>query len=603
MAMLPQVPIEDGESLVSWAARSARAQTRMDLISLLSFTGLNRTAVLTPSDHDIDCLADLFGGHVVQIANAAVAPVGDCMRRFQAEVFRADFLSWQVGVYCPACIEEDTRPFGRVLWHLESTRICSRHKTLLAKWDLAAPDHIFMSPDHLYAVNGSVKIPNGDSRTEVFAPMQQYVEDRVAGNVGPSWMDRQRIDQVVRAARVLGTSLLYDRHTKPEDLSIEHLLEAERAGYDIVSGGEADVISCLGDICLAARKAGAKITPQSSMRMLTQWAERNEDAGPFRLLLRAFILENFPIAAGTILLGTAVPQRSRHTIATLASEFGISRFTLERGLVHEGILKPGGINSRPTMVFDSTAGDAVAVRIKSSIPFAGLSDYLGCEPIVARAIALECFAERAFPEEPKVDEREPDMLHRFTITSLDKFLTALFRRATTVAAVPRAAVPLVRASKEMRWMVASIIKLVVNRKLAVYRLRDRRDFGGLLIDPADLKRILYASPVSPHVTKSEAARRLGVEGLAVSRLLATAKSNGSPFLRRVPIPLNQRQIKMNVSRDDLEKFAKTHISLGRLADRQALPAQKLLAQLEAKSIHPIPCKVKTEDLFYRRSDV
>jgi hypothetical protein len=166
-----------------------------------------------------------------------------------------------------------------------------------------------------------------------------------------------------------------------------------------------------------------------------------------------------------------------------------------------------------------------------------------------------------------------------------------------------AAMPLVRASKEMRWLVGSINKPVLNRKLAVYRPRVRRDFGGLLIDPSDLKRILYASTASAHVTKSEAARRLGVGGNAVSRLLATAQSNGSPFLRRVPIPLNQRQIKMNVCRDDVEKFAKTHVSLGWFADRQALTAQRMFAQLEAKSIDPIPCLVMTEYLFYRRSDL
>lgn len=603
MPMLPHVPIEIGESLVSWAARSARAQTGMDLLSLLSFTGLNRTAVLTPSDHDIDCLADLFGGHVNQIANAAVTPSGGGMRRYQAEMFRADFLSWKVGVYCPDCIEEEARPFGRVLWHLESARICSRHKTLLRKWNLADPDHIFMSPDQLHAVNGGVDITNGALRNQAFAPMQQYVEDRIAGNCGPDWMDRQRIDQVVRVARVLGTSLIHGRHAKPQDLALDQLLEAEHAGYDIVAGGEVGVLSCFDNLFQAALKAGAQITPGSTMGMLTQWAERNEDAGPIRALLRTFILENFPIAAGTVLLGTAVPHRTRHSIATLASDFGISRMTLEGGLTSEGLLQPKNFSSRSNLVFDSTAGEAVALKVKSSIAFADVSDYLGCDPIVARAIALEGFAKRAFPEHPKSDERGPNVLHRLTIASLDDFQAALFRHATTVEAVPMAAMPLVRASKEMRWLVGSIIKLVLNRKLAVYRIRDRRDFGGLLIDPSDLKRILYASPASAHVTKSEAARRLGVGGNAVSRLLATAQSNGSPFLRRVPIPLNQRQIQMNVCRDDVEKFAKTHVSLGWFADRHALTAQRMFAQLEAKSIHPIPCPVMTEDLFYRRSDL
>jgi hypothetical protein len=473
----------------------------------------------------------------------------------------------------------------------------------LAKWDLADSDHIFTSPDQLYTVNSGADITNGDLRTTAFAPIQQYVEDRIAGNVGPTWMDGQRIDQAARSAKVLGISWLHGRHAKPKDLNLDQLLEAERVGYDIVAAGEAGVLSCLGDICLAALKSGAQNTPQSSLGTLYQWAERNEDAGPVRPVLRAFILENFPIAAGTNVLGTAVPQRSRHSIATLASEFGISRLTLEGALVSEGLLQPRIPNSRSNMVFDSTAGDAIALKIKTSIPFSGVSDYLGCETIVARALAQGGLAERAFPEQSTLDKRGTNMLDRLTISSLDALLAKLTRHATIVDSVPLNAMPLVRASKEMRWRVGSIIKLALNRKLAVHHLRDRRDFGGLLIDPSDLKRILYASPASAHITKGEAGRRLGVGRNTVSRLLATAKSDGSPFLRRVPIPLNRHQIQMNVCHDDVEKFAKTHVSLGRLADRQAMSAQKLFVQLEARSIHPIPCIVMTESLFYRQSDL
>lgn len=264
MPIFPQISIENGESLVSWAARSARAKTDMDLISLLAFTGLNRTAVLTPSDHDIDCLADLFGGHVNQIFRAAVMPADKGMRRFQTEVFCADFLSWKTVAYCPACLEEDARPFGRIFWHLESARICSRHKTLLTKWGSADPDHVFTSPDQLYAVNGGADITDDNLRSKAFAPMQQYVEDRIAGSSGHAWMDGQRIDQVARVARVLGKSLLHGRHVKPKDLALDQLLEAERAGYDIVARGEAGVLSCFDDIFLAAIKAGAQITPGSA---------------------------------------------------------------------------------------------------------------------------------------------------------------------------------------------------------------------------------------------------------------------------------------------------------------------------------------------------
>ncbi len=69
------------------------------------------------------------------------------------------------------------------------------------------------------------------------------------------------------------------------------------------------------------------------------------------------------------------------------------------------------------------------------------------------------------------------------------------------------------------------------------------------------------------------------------------------------VTVNRHQIQMTKCREDLESFAKTHVSLGRFADRHAMTAQNLFVQRAARSAHPIPRNVMTEDLFYRRSDI
>jgi hypothetical protein len=602
MPMLPQVSIEDGESLVSWAARSAWAQTGLELSSLLSFAGLSHKAVLAPADDDLDRLCELFGGNRTQIAQAAVTPTGVKMSQFRSEVFRADFLSWRNCVVCPVCIGEDAQPFGRVLWHLESAKICAKHQILLVRRALAQPDDIlFISPEQLYTGQDELDCSNGNICPNAISPMQRYVEHRIHAGIGPAWMDGQRLDQVVRTAKVLGVAWLYGHQAKPQNLTSAQLLAAENAGYDIVAAGEQGITSCLNDILLAARRSNNRATPQASLGIINSWAEGTEDAGPIRLLLRDFILENFPIAAGTTVLGTAVPKRLRHCVSTLASELAISSMPLEGALINEGLLPFENDPPRRCIAFDSAAGEVVARKVKASISLEGVGDYLGCEPVVARTVATEGFAERAFSEHFNMVGRAPKVLHRLTTVSLDDFLSALFSRAKSVDAFHPNVLPLVRAAKSENWPVGSVIKLVLAKKLAVYRLLNRQDFGSLLIDPSDLHRILHAPPSSAHISKRDAARQLGVEQMTISRLVNTSDENGRPFLRRVLISLNRNQKQQNVCRDDLDAFNKTHISLGKHAKDKAMGVGELFTQLKSCEIHPFPFATTKNDQFYRRS--
>lgn len=82
--MLPHLSLLPGESLVSWAARSAQAQTGMDLPYVAAFTGLERAALLAPKPNDLISIADLFGDNAQSLGDIAVHFHGPEMLRYRA---------------------------------------------------------------------------------------------------------------------------------------------------------------------------------------------------------------------------------------------------------------------------------------------------------------------------------------------------------------------------------------------------------------------------------------------------------------------------------------------------------------------------------------
>jgi hypothetical protein len=282
-------------------------------------------------------------------------------------------------------------------------------------------------------------------------------------------------------------------------------------------------------------------------------------------------------------------------------DFAALEEATQAALINEGLLPLENDPPRRCIAFDRDAGEIVARKVKASVSLEGVGDYLGCEPVVARAVEIEGFAERAFSEHFNMVGRAPKVLHRLTTASLDDFLSALFCRAKSVDAFHPNVLPLVRAAKSENWPVGSVIKLVLAKKLAVYRLLNGQDFGSLLIGPSDLHCILHAPPSSAHISKRDAARQLGVEQMTISRLVNTSDENGRPFLRRVLISLNRNQKQQNVCRDDLEAFDKTHISLGKHAKDKAMGVGELFTQLKSCEIHPFPFATTKNDQFYRRS--
>jgi hypothetical protein len=174
--------------------------------------------------------------------------------------------------------------------------------------------------------------------------LQSYVERRLDGATGPAWLDGQAIDQAARACEMLGAVLLHGPKVDLPALSEDHWDAAGAEGFAFASRGEKGLREAFDSILSRFRTEALKGGPQAAFGRLYQWLQFNrgaKDRGPIRQALREHILDTMAVEPGTVLLGTVVGTRRRHSVASLAKASGLHPKTLNRALMNSGLIPDG----------------------------------------------------------------------------------------------------------------------------------------------------------------------------------------------------------------------------------------------------------------------
>ncbi|ADO44339.1 conserved hypothetical protein (plasmid) [Ketogulonicigenium vulgare Y25] len=596
MPMLPHIPIIPGETILSWADRSAQAQAGHCLPELLRVVGFPQKDVEPVKDLAVLArLTDLFGGEAPALEASAIFRHDGNMRRFRHEVFKPSMLCRRVTAFCPMCLLDDgSFQHSRVSWQFSSTVCCDRHDIALTTtkaeihFDALVPSVAFPDPAALQELC--------DAATPMTpGPLQRYVEDRLSGSTcEPLWPDGCRLDQVMGISRCLGNAM--------RDHTTGDLGDACRTGFEALRGGKASILKALDDIlCQRGQKARVN-TPTRALGRLYDAVRLNEDLSPLRPLVRSFLLDNVPLAAGDDIFGEVVPARRRHDLATLSGMCGMSKLQVRDVFAALGLLSTD--NGRPlnALTFDAVESETVACELRGSVPANALSAHLGCDMTTAAAVLNAGLVERVLGDRIIVD-RDADALKRVSLDSIHVLLALLFENATTIAVVPVQFATLSAAARHAHWQVDRIIRLVLSGRLDLYGLVGRTDFDGLLIDEPQLLRILEAPPMTAAMSKEDAANELGVEVQILENIMRIPDESGAPIIRRVvPLtgPLKRRH---QVAKPDFEQFRLDHISIRELAEAEGATLAEMHASLQKRGILPILSGMLLATQVFRRSDI
>ena len=172
-----------------------------------------------------------------------------CRFRLRQSEFSTEFTTGLETRICPYCSAEDQNgqqsldvPMRhRRFWRLSAVCTHSRHGTFLRdirlkKWGDQLHELLAMRD----LIEAELLVPK-NVEPEAPSPFQAYVEDRLEGHSGPSWLDEQDIHQASRAVEMLGGLIAFGPRQKAAEMTLRKWDEAGRFGWGLVVGGEADV--------------------------------------------------------------------------------------------------------------------------------------------------------------------------------------------------------------------------------------------------------------------------------------------------------------------------------------------------------------------------
>lgn len=253
-SLFPLLPFHPDETPWSWAARMAAFHIDGPATVFLRDLGLDVSAFVSGNPVEVAYLCDLAGQDPQLVLRNTVVDEGFRIHCLNVEFFQ-DSLSRAADLrFCPICLAEDDAAAAfarqdpavyrreRLIWRLKPVRHCPAHCIPLVRRNCPkafAGSGVFAQA---VAETASALMEMGRrQKSRSPSPLQVYVTKRIEGRTGPAWLDRQSLDQAVRATEMLGAVLAFGPHSYFEDLSEEDQDAGSAEGYKFASQNEPGV--------------------------------------------------------------------------------------------------------------------------------------------------------------------------------------------------------------------------------------------------------------------------------------------------------------------------------------------------------------------------
>lgn len=501
--LFPHIPFIADETPLSWAARQAAFHTGGRLVPFLNDLRIPAVDFARGLPEAVMRLCEMAGQDPAPVFHNTITAIGARRFTLRGHEFSAEFTTGVETRICPFCLAEDQAGRDRtdvalrhrLAWRLAAVRTCATHGVplrdiRLGKWD-----------DQLHELQGmgaaieTELVSPPDTEPKAPSDLQVYIERRLEGQTGPEWLDGQDIDQASRATEMLGGLLAFGPKQQAATMTVPMWDEAGRAGWKLVSEGEGAVSQFLLDTLDTSTRQEAQPRPKKAFGMLYSWlsaSRLSKDPGPIRLLLRNVILENVPLVAGQNLLGEPVTEPRLSSINAIAKTEFIHPSALRNILQVAGLVEDrnGSQNAGHTVVDYARTRDLVS-EVKYAVPVTQVPSILTTSrPVVAILIELGILARIQDHGELKskvgkaIDGR-----------SIKKLLADLREQFLEIEGPLEGCVPLAKSAERTRVSLKVILELLFGRHLdRVFRLSGHEGFGAIVVDVAEIKRVLESPP-------------------------------------------------------------------------------------------------------------
>lgn len=600
-----------GESFVSLISRYGRYHCNMSAKAFSSLVGMYLQDVVRTKEKTVERMHELSGILPERLEQGGYRQIGFRYYRHRGEEFHSEFVAGNRVTYCPRCILNDLEdaqhskglPVGQINWAFSPVRTCSVHSIPLVRERGQGPATLFLDvAAHLPDREKLSGIAGLSKRREV-SGLQRYVENRLAGGSGPSWLDGQNIDLATRATEMLGACIIFGSFVNLPTLNQTQWDAAGRVGFEFVSQGENGIRTGLEMLQRDATCSMKHAGPQAVFGVLYQWIQfkrYKKPIGPFREVFREHILDTVPLAAGVDLFGEPVANRRRHSVSSLSQELDMHPKTVQNTLKIGGLLDQNYDPEKDLGAVSVWQAECLLKKLKHSIPVSRVPEYLGCKRPVVTALIQEGLLHSIAGNR---DGRR-SIAQGVHSTELDHFLTRLRSSGSKVLEPSNGMHSITETAEKLKVRSIDIVKRILDHDLIeIEFLGEDITFDSVLVQVDEVAVKLGVRRGEAGMTMSETARRLGLSKRAVEVLLQVLPNGEDPILRGCGEVWHMGQFRKLIDPSSVVKFELGFQRLSDVAKSYNLPAPDTRKKLRKSGVFPVLDRKVLGAEIYRVQDI
>jgi hypothetical protein len=599
------VGLGDGETPASFAARLAAANG----VSAREFCLDFRTQFQHIVDGKPAALSIVAAKGAVPAAdlaaNAFVRLDGLAFEHRGEQLTRSHLRRKRVAI-CPACLSDDIAradkqprlaAYGRAIWQIGTVDTCPIHGTALA----IIADDLTPSALHDFVHHVSPVLADLDRLAEAAAhrqptSLQAYVLARLRGERPNPFLDSLALFVAIEACETIGAVEMFGPKARLKSLSEDDWRTASATGFAIAGDGAAGIQDFLRRLqaTFAYNRSGNE-KPRAFYGHFYQWLEAGKpDAayGPLRDLVGQHIRSHLPMAAGDMVFGREVGERTLHSIRSLSLETGQHPKRLRKVLTAAGIVPPGSEHlADANIAFDAAASFLAVGGADGALSRPQVERYLNAPRVPTHLIVKNGFIK------PVVSASGAGASDKYTRIELDAFLARLTVDTRPVRKPLPNQAGIAAAAKRACCSAVEILRLILDRNLDwVGRLEGERGYLSVLVDVEEVRAKLKGK-AHGGLTPAEVSKMLGI-GDGVARALM-AHGHLKTFTAINPI---NHCPQAAVRPAEVRWFRAKYVSLFALAKQQGRHFLKVKQELDARGVKPALDVNKIGATFYRRKD-
>lgn len=611
MALLPKLGVIAGESLTSYLNRIARFHCNVGLSQFLNIIELSQQDAMIPDHATMVRISALTGQSAEVLARMAFVRTGTRQRIIAGERVGEGFFTASKRRFCPTCLVEDNQAaseshgmlVGRLAWQIEPIRVCDLHGQLLQGDDIQPFANRFLSLPELKSDMAQLEAMALAAEKREPTSLQNYIMNRIYGKSGPAWLDGQQLNLTSRACEMLGIIVVQGSDVDLKNVANEQWCEAGDIGYSFASRGKAGIYEGLKIVYDRHIHSGKSGGPQKAFGRLFQWLQyhrKDKSRGSIREVVREFILDHFPLEIGFNLFAEPVREVRVHTVTSLSRLTKIHPVSLRHAAEVTGLIDICEEGGPSRQVFSAEMGEALAKRMRQSIPVNALSTYLNCNRVQSEQLVRTGIIPRILTNASV----KGGILTNVGIDDVDEFLKKLLEKAEKRCKASNGMADIISASQRTHVPVVDIVNAILEGDLTKVEILDPNlKFKGLLVDTSEIRKVVSCVKSPGFVWKSEAAHILGLDTQDVSKLADMRYTNGSPIFTVHFEEAGGLQPKQMIDLKDVHAFQSEYILLKEYAAHLQQTPPVVSMKLKKLGVEAIASPRNLSRKIYRIADI